>query len=167
MFRAEPSEELFSIAAPRRHGTDRHFAIRFPRKPGENDPRDFGFSSENIFSNKILARSKKGREGETRRRSQITIGEVVRNSKRRNGETTDGLIIAKSIATFYNKPIFLFLLFSSSFLRYNEINANGRLLRGKASLCARDRLPFQKLNEREPEGGKPSKRTNYIRLICA
>ena len=58
MFRAEPSEELFSIAAPRRHDTDRHFAIQFPRKPGENDPRDFGFSSENIcfFSNKILAR---------------------------------------------------------------------------------------------------------------
>lgn len=90
-----------------------------------------------------------------------------RSFEPRNGETTGELIIAESIATFYNKPILLFLLFSSSFLRHDEIHANGRLLRGKASLRARDRLPFQKLNERGPRGGKPSKRTNYIRLICA
>ena len=72
-----------------------------------------------------------------------------------SGETTDGLIIAKSIATFYNKPIFRFFFFPS-FLRYDR---NGEINTQTGGFCvesefARTRwTPVSKI-ERERTGGE-------------
>lgn len=97
-------------------------------------------------------------------RSQIAIREVIQTSKRRNDRRTDNCQIDS------NKPIFLFSFFplhSSSTTKLTQTS----------SFCVERRVCAHAIDSHFKNwtnedrgwegGGGTSKRTNYIRLICA